>query len=132
MSKIDFQWDMTEENFRAMMKEECREDLFGSVRFGKMIVEFRCNGNGEDPDECQPVADLLLMGEHEEAKQYGYVAWCELTHMDLYCISLPIPRRRCFDRFKREFEQMIDRVFTAYGELRKFCECETLERSAWY
>ena len=49
-SKFIFDWDLTDENFKAMMKEEPHSGIFGSVRIGTFLVEFRCVGDGMDPD----------------------------------------------------------------------------------
>ncbi len=132
-SKFNFEWDMTNENFRAMMKEEARSWLFGSVRIGTFLVEFRCTCDGMDPDYHLPTTDVYIFGKEDPEEsccvnQYFANGTPYLQLDD----EIMIPKRRDLEHFKIAFElRFVDWLQNAgkkyWEEIRK----PTVSKYAW-
>ena len=99
---IDFQWDLTEENFRKMMAVDSG-DVYGDVRFGDMLVEFRYSYDGE---EKSVVSDMFLFGEHDIADGVQEYMANDQPYFMLD-EDMPIPSRRTLDSFKKRFEAIV-------------------------
>lgn len=134
-SKFVFDWDLTDENFKAMMKGECRTGLFGSVRIGTMLVEFRCIGGGVDPDECEPTTDIYVFGKEDPVEKdctnlyFGNKSRTPYIRIHDY---VPVPQRRDLEHFKVAFELRFVGWLSNVGkkyweEIRK----PTISKEAW-
>lgn len=109
MSRINFQWELTEENFRRMFTDTAETDIFGSVRFGEYLVEFRMTNPGMYDEPHFLTTDVYHFGE-EGCEEY-YL--CDGTPYHILDEEFDIPRRRSLDGFKRAVEkEVIERVTT--------------------
>lgn len=133
-NKIDFQWSITEANFKAMMQHERRSDLFGSVRFGNFEIEFRCSADGLDEEFHDPVTDFFLYKCDRRFDTEGYVN--EMRDGTEYMIlddDFRIRTRRSLSRFKRDFEKLVDDYIDKMGsKYIEHAELQTLPYSAWW
>lgn len=103
MSRIDFQWELTEENFRRMFTDTDETDIFGSVRFGEYLVEFRMTAPGMDGELHVPTTDVYHYGE-EGCEEY-YL--CDGTPYHLLDEEIAVPKRRTLESFKRRVEAIV-------------------------
>lgn len=107
MYSIDFQWELTEENFRRMMAEEQTPDIFGSLRFGEYLIEFRCAVSGYDDNYHIPVTDIYIYGEegHEE------YSLSDGTPYRILDEEILVPKRRTLESFKRRIMAIVYEKF---------------------
>lgn len=127
---IDFQWEMTEENFRRMMAEEQTQDIFGAVRFGEYLVEFRCTGGGLDDQYHIPTTDVYHYGE-EGIEEYALADGVPYKLLDE---EFRVPKRRRLESFKQAFENLVLSHLekAPYTELFWSCAaCDTVSHEAW-
>lgn len=103
MFEIDFQWDLTEENFLRMMAEEQTTDIFGSLRFGEYLIEFRCTGGGYDDDYHIPTTDIYIYGE-SGPEEYSL---SDGTPYKLLDEEIFVPKRRTLAGFRYRIESMV-------------------------
>lgn len=132
MAKIDFQWDFTDANFTRMMNHEITPDVFGSVRFGLILGEFRCTGGGYDPEHHVPTTDIFVWGKSEA--EYPYIdnyLKCGMPYL-LLDDEIPVPKRRLLDNFKVAFELRVIDWLNGDGKIH-YTEAiqETVSRKAW-
>ena len=102
-TNVNFQWDLNEHNFKRMMREEQTPEVFGSVRFGEYLVEFRCAGGGFDDDYHIPITDVFHYGE-------SGVEDCYLEDGTPYKIldaEFKVPKRRSLAGFIKAFEHEV-------------------------
>jgi len=127
---IDFQWNLTEENFKAMMRHEQRTNLFGGVRFGHMSVEFRCTGGGYDDDYHVPTTDVFLLGEHDfGCQEYFMRTGAPYVILD---DEFVVPVRRTLDGFKAAFEQIVTDWVNERDDMKPFaCDYKTATMTDW-
>lgn len=112
-TNVNFKWDMTEENFRRMFSDTEETGIFGSVRFGEYLVEFRMTNPGLVDDPHEPTTDIYHYGE-EGPEEY---VLCDGTPYHLLDEEFTVPRRRSLDGFMWAFEdEVIERIMT-----RRWC-----------
>lgn len=132
-SKFNFEWDLTDENFGAMMKEEARSGLFGSVRIGTFLVEFRCTCDGMDPDYHLPTTDVYIFGKEDPEEnccvnQYFANGTPYLQLDD----EIVIPKRRDLEHFRVAFElRFVDWLQNAGKKYWEEIWKPTVSKDAW-
>ena len=114
MAEINFVWDITEENFRRMMAEEQTSDIFGTLRFGMYLVEFRCTVSGLDDDYHIPTTDVYIYGE-SGPEEYEL---CNGAPYRLLEDEIRVPKRRTLDAFKRSVENIVYEMVNGYSEIK--------------
>jgi len=129
-ANIDFQWDMTEEQFKTIMRKPNKwlsHNYLGSVFFGNCKLEFIHEYDGEGSFICCN----LFVRERE-----GYDNLWDGTPYDscegFACqIENDIPKRRTFDAFARHIEHSIIESLNEYHQLIDSA-CVQTEPNAWY
>lgn len=133
-TNVNFKWDMTEENFRRMFSDTEETGIFGSVRFGEYLVEFRMTNPGLADDHHEPTTDVYHYGE-DGPEEY---VLCDGTPYHLLDEEFTVPRRRSLEGFMRAVEnEVIERITT-----RTWCgytseinaldaTCPTLSNEVW-
>lgn len=131
---VNFRWDLTEKNFRRMFRDTDETGIFGSVRFGEYLVEFRMTNPGLADDHHEPTTDVYHYGE-DGPEEY---VLCDGTPYHLLDEEFTVPRRRSLEGFMRAVEnEVIERITT-----RTWCgytseinaldaTCPTLSNEVW-
>ena len=127
---IDFQWDMSEEQFKTIMQKPNKwlsHNYLGSVFFGNCKLEFVHEFDGKGAFICCN----LFVRERE-----GYGNLWDGTPYDscegFACqIENDIPKRRTLDAFARHIEHNIVESLNEYYQLIDSALMQT-EPNAWY
>lgn len=127
---IDFQWDMSEEQFKTIMRKPNKwlaKNYLGSVFFGNCKLEFVHEYDGE----CSFICCNMFVRERE-----GYDNLWDGTPYDscegFACqIENDIPKRRTFNAFARHIEHSIIESLNEYHQLIDSALAKT-EPDSWY
>ena len=126
MKKLDYQWEMTEENFHNMMAERMSDEPYGSLRVGRLMVMFRSGGAGH-----APYTDILV---HGKTGNDG----CTTEYLDdgtpylLLLDDIDVPKRRTMAKFMLEFEVYVSAWLCGDGKRWMNDALEkTLPAGAW-
>jgi len=111
--ELDFQWHMTDEQYKFIRDEIKDKGIFGWMAVGNIIVEFRCVGGGYDDVFHFPVDDVYIYGQNDPELGYEIhgVPYLRLER------DIDIPKRRTKEGFQRAFEQLVVSFITDNAEL---------------
>lgn len=128
-TNMNFRWDLNEHNFKRMMREEQTPDVFGSVRFGEYLVEFRCTGGGYDDDYHLPTTDVYHYGE--SGIEDFHLA--DGTPYKILDTEFKVPRRRSLAGFIKAFEdEVLSDLFTSETDIDlRLALAPTLSHADW-
>jgi len=127
---IDFQWDMSEEQFEMVKhppKERTEEDYLGSLFFGNCKLEFCLM---QDDGVSYPYCNMFV----REIEGYAML-WDGTPYNDYEGFAAQIdnslPKRRTFEAFARHIEHNIIESLNEYRQLIDSALMKT-EPDAWY
>ena len=125
---LNFVWKLTEDGFEKIRFDKQDTDVFGAVHFGRMMVEFRCNGGGFDDEYHDCTNDMYIYGDADE----GMEEWMrDNTPYRILDDDLPVPKRRTMDGFKRAVEQNILDYLNEHPNMIQYAISATVV-DAWY
>ena len=124
---LNFVWKLTDEGFRKIRFDIQDTDVFGAMHVGRMLVEFRCNGGGYDPDYHECTNDVYVFGVIDETLDL----WVKNNPYKLLDDEICIPKRRGMDGFKRACEHNMLDFLNTHTDLITFAITDTVV-DLWY
>lgn len=124
---LDFVWKLTEDGFRKIRFDVQDTDVFGAMHVGRILVEFRCNGGGYDPEHHECTNDVYVFGESDQLQDL----WVGDNPYKMLDDEIAIPKRRTIESFKSACEKAMIDFLNAHPYLIWYAAMDTVVEE-WY
>ena len=124
--QLKFVWKQKSDGLQKIIHNARESGVFGAFHCGRILVEFRCNADGTDPDYHECTDDVYIYGVED-----GYAYTVHDVPYSLHDYEMTVPKRRTLDGFKKACIRNFIDFLNEHTELIKYAIEETVV-DEWY